>query len=203
MEKIAVFIDENGEIGSFTESAYVNMYLKKDIWEIEKKIFINMKDNKEIRKVRQAFLALTKELEDCKIVVAKNAFGIPYSIFYSEDFSIWDLDGEIEDILDYILIKETEHEKLEEEKEKEDLAKELGGGHYLIDLMELELLRPELSSKMIIRPFFETKDFTKLDIKCCHVPPWIEKELKERKLKMKVKEIRRNEYNVILEKESV
>lgn len=203
MEKIAVFIDEDEKIGSFTESQCVNMYIKRDRWEIEKTINLDIKNNKEVKKMRQAFLNLTKELEDCKIVVAKNAFGIPYSIFYAEDFSVWELDGEIETILDYILIKEKEHENLEMEKENEEVAKELGPGHYLIDLMELEISRPELSSKKAIRPFFQSKDFTKLDIKCCHVPPWLEKEIKERKLKMSVEEISRNEYNITLESEAI
>ena len=204
MEKIAVFIDEKGEIGSFTESEYVNMFMKKDNkWEIEKKLNLNIKNINGIKEIRQAFLELTEELEDCKVVVASNAFGIPYSIFYAEDFSIWELQGKIEDILDDILIKEKEHEELEKKKNEEQIAVEINEGHYLIDLIELQLSNPELSSKKAIIPFLQTRDFTKLDIKCCHVPPWIEKEINKKDILMVIKEISKHEYKVTLKREAI
>lgn len=203
MEKIAVFIGKNNEIGSFMESECVNMFVKKDDnWVVEKTLNLDFKNIKGINEIRQAFTKIIQVLEDCKIVLASSAFGIPYSIFYAEDFSIWELQGKVESVLDEILIKEKEHEELEKKESEKEVAVKIDEGHYLIDLIELQILNPELSSKKAIIPFLQTRDFTKLDIKCCHVPPWIEKEIRAKDVLMEIKEISRHEYKVTLQKET-
>lgn len=200
MEKIAVFLKENGEIGSFTESKCVNIFVSEyGDWLIKKKLNLDLHNINNMKAIREAFLKLISEMEDCRIVVVNKAFGIPYSVFYAEDFSVWELEGKVGDILDSILIKEKEHEILEEKKkEEEEFAVKIDEGHYLIDLIKLQLLNPEISSKKAIIPFIKTRDFNKLDIKCCHVPPWIKNESEKNNLSMKIKEISKDDYQVTL-----
>ena len=72
---------------------------------------------------------LVNQMDDCKIVIVNKAFGIPYSVFYAEDFSVWELEGNPLKFLDEIIIKEKEEE--EREDNEEEIAKKLGEGHYL------------------------------------------------------------------------
>ena len=155
MNEIAVFLDEKNEISSFVEAKFVKIFIKEeDLWKVKKEILVERtSDGKGIKEVREEYLNLVKQINDCKIVIVTKAVGIPYSIFYLEDFSVWELEGNPLNFLDDIIIKEKE--EAEREESQDEIAKELEEGHFLIDLMELELLKPELSSKKAIIPFLK------------------------------------------------
>ena len=200
MNEIAVFLDEKNEISSFTEAKCVKIFdWQKDSWKAKKEILVERASSgKGIKEIREEYMNLVNQMDDCKIVIVTKAFGIPYSVFYAEDFSVWELEGKPLNFLDEIIIKEKEEE--EREERGEDVAKKLGEGYFLIDLMELELSKPEMSSKKAIIPCLEKEEVKKIEIHCCHVPPWLIKEKDKGKITLKVDEIKRNEYNVIIEK---
>ena len=200
MNEIAVFLDETNEISSFTEAKCIKIFERKeDLWKVKKEVLLGISINgKGVREIRQEYLDLIKQMDGCKIVIVNKAFGIPYSVFYAEDFSVWELEGNPLKYLDEIIIKEKEEE--EREESQDEIAKELGKGHFLIDLMELELSKPELSSKKLIIPFLKNEEVQKIEIHCCHVPPWIIKEKDKGQITLKVEEIKRNDYKVTIEK---
>ena len=200
MNEIAVFLDEKNVISSFTEAKCAKIFERKeDLWKVKKEVSVEISIyGKGVIEIREEYLNLIKQMEDCKIVIVNKAFGIPYSVFYAEDFSVWELEGDPLDFLDEIIIKEKEEE--EREESQDEIAKELGEGHFLIDLMELELSKPELSSKKAIIPFLENGEVNKIEIHCCHVPPWIIKEKDKGQITLKVDEIKRNDYKVTIEK---
>jgi len=200
MNEIAVFLDEKKEISSFTEAKCVKIFTREeDSWKVKKEISVERTSSgKGIKEVREEYMNLAKQMDDCKIVIINKAFGIPYSVFYAEDFSVWELEGNPLNFLDDIIIKEKDEE--EREDNEEEIAKKLGEGYFLIDLMELEILKPEMTSKKAIIPYLEKEEVKKIEIHCCHVPPWLEKEKDKGKITLKVDEIKRNEYNVIIEK---
>jgi Fe-only nitrogenase accessory protein AnfO len=200
MNEIAVFLDERKEISSFTEAKCVKIFVEEeDSWKVKKEILVERTSSgKGIKEVREEYINLAKQMDDCKIVIVNKAFGIPYSVFYAEDFSVWELAGNPLNFLDDIIIKEKDEE--EREDNEEEIAKKLGEGYFLIDLMELEISKPEMSSKKVIIPYLEKEDVKKIEIHCCHVPPWIIKEKDKGQITLKVDEIKRNEYNLIIEK---
>ena len=203
MNEIAVFLDEKNEISSFTEARCVNIFTKEeDSWKVKKEILLeHTRSGKGIKEVRAEYVNLSRQMEECKIIIVTKAFGIPYSVFYAEDFSVWELAGNPLNFLDEIIMKEKDEE--ERDENQEEIAKKLGEGYYLIDLMELEILNPELSSKKAIIPYLEKEEVKKIEIHCCHVPPWIIKEKDKGKIELKIEEIKRNEYNVTIEKQLI
>jgi len=203
MDEIAVFLDEKNEISSFTEARCVNIFTKEeDSWKVKKEILLeHTSSGKGIKEVRAEYVNLSRQMEECKIIIVTKAFGIPYSVFYAEDFSVWELAGNPLNFLDEIIMKEKDEE--ERDENQEEIAKKLGEGYYLIDLMELEILNPELSSKKAIIPYLEKEEVKKIEIHCCHVPPWIIKEKDKGKIELKIEEIKRNEYNVTIEKQLI
>ena len=200
MNEIAVFLDERNEISSFIKAKCVKIFDKEDdLWKVKKEILIEGAGiGKGIKEVREEYMKLVKQMDACKIVIVNKAFGIPYSVFYSEDFSVWELEGNPLDFLDEIIIKEKEEE--ERENNEEEIAKKVGEGYFSIDLMELEISKPEMTSKKAIIPYLEKEEVKKIEIHCCHVPPWLIKEKDKGQITLKVDEIKRNDYNVIIEK---
>lgn len=202
MYEIAVFLGEKDIISSFEEAKYIKIFSKdKYMWKAKKVILINRtSERKGINEIRKEYQNLIPEMDGCKIVVVKKAFGIPYSVFYMEDYSIWELEGNPYDYLDEIIAKELEEEK-NAEKEVE-VAKKIDEGYYLVDLQELELTNPEISSKKAIIPYLEREEVKKIQILCCHVPPWLVDRKDKYNITLDIHEIKRNDYKVIIEKKN-
>lgn len=194
MEKISVFQDKDNKISTFLESCKLKVYFKaNEKWSIEKEVGVDCSNLKSINDMRKYFLSLAKSINDCKIVVVNKAMGIPYNVFYGLDYSVWELDGEIEGHLDNIIKKELENINNIMEKDKEKYYTKISEGSYVVDLIELQIKNPEISSKKAIRPILKEKDFKNLQVKCCHIPPWIKCELQD-KMDMKITEIKDNNY---------
>lgn len=174
MEKIAAFLNDY-IISSFQDADTLCIYEYNEGWNLTKSIKIDGSHLNSMKSIRDYYFKLTEELEDCKIIIVNKAIGTPYSIFYKEDFSIWELKGNPLDYFEMIIEKENQHNAdFEEEKEEvKKLVRFKGDGYYEIDLEEIQNKKPDLSSKMIIKPFLEKKDFKVLEIHCCHTPPWL------------------------------
>jgi len=202
MEKIAVFLDQNNDISSFLDGAVVKIFEKdKKEWKVNKVVSVDMTKVTGIRAIRHGFQNLIKKFDDCKIVVVKKGFGVAYSVFYAEDFSVWELPGKAEEVLDAVLNKEKEHDIIEkEEGEKKSYVEQVKEGEYYLDLIKLQIEDPEVSSKKALLPFIETTAFEALKLRCCHVPPWLKSHSENKKLSFEVEKINNQDYEVTIKK---
>lgn len=196
MYEIGVFLEEKDIISSFEEAKYVKIFEKdSNVWKAKKSIIINRnKEANGISEIREEYRKLVNQMDECKIVVVNKAFGIPYSVFYLQDFSIWELEGDPIKYLDEIVKSEIEQETMEEQEE--EIGHKIKEGHYFIDLLELEITNPEMSSKNAIIPYMKQEDVKKIDIHCCHVPPWLIKERDKGNIEMEIEEVKANDFNV-------
>ncbi len=203
MEEIGVFLNEKELISSFEEARYVKIFAKeKYSWKTKKVILINRTGGeKGINDIRQEYKNVLNEMDDCKIIIVTKAFGIPYSVFYMEDFSVWELEGNPFDYFDEIIKKELIQE--ESENQEVEIAKKLEDGYYLIDLQELELINPEITSKKAIIPYLEKDDVKKIEVHCCHVPPWLIAKRDKGEILLSINEIKRNDYMVTVGKNNL
>ena len=179
MEKISAFVNEDGNIGTFLGAKYLDLYQKNSEWEKIDRINLDQANITSQKSMREYYAKLIKRLYDCKIVLVEKAIGAPYTIFYQEDFSVWELKGEPTQYFDEILEKEGIHVD-EVNKEAEEIKKLITvkePGYYIIDLEEIQNKKPDLSTKMVIRPFFAREDFNTLEVHCVHTPPWLEDEV--------------------------
>lgn len=196
--KIAVFMDESQEVESFIKGKYLTVFINdNNEWQVEKKFELKDCTNFGIGGMRSYFNSLIHLIPDTKVIVGKEAYGIPYNIFYSNDFSIWEMEGNPYDILDYVMMKEIQHEELDKEEGKEEHIVKIGEGKYFIDLIELQNSNG-ITSKQAIIPFLKDKKFDKLEIKCCHIPPWLNVEKNNLGFDMEVKEEEKDIYKVVL-----
>lgn len=200
MNDIAVFLGEKNVISSFEDAKYVKIFAKdKYLWKVRKIILINRTSySREISEIRKEYQSLLEQINDCKIVVVTKAVGIPYSVFYMEDFSVWELEGNPMDFLDEIIVSENEKEELD--KQEVEVAKKIEEGYYFVDLQELELTNPEMTSKKAILPYLQKEEVKKIEVSCCHVPPWLIAKKQKGEFTLEVNEISRNNYKVIIKK---
>ena len=202
MEKIAVFFNGKEEITEFLDVRFIYLYEKRmDEWIIKKEVIVNFDDVKTTSEIRKMFNKIIEELDDCKVVVTKKALGIGYSIFYSHDFSVWEYEGKTEDILDLIALEEYEHEIDEANRKlnkRLDDISEISDKVYYLDLIKLQVEKPEVSSKMALIPFLNNNKFEELKVHCCHVPPWLEKHSKKNLLMYRVEKCFDGNINVVL-----
>lgn len=200
MEKISYFLDENYKICSFQDSVKVVIYEKQGTWKKGKELEVNIRQLNSMYLLRKYFMDIVENLDDCKIVVVKKAQGIPYGIFYESDYSIWEFEGVPEDYLDLIIECERKHIEKMEEEEQECVAKKLDEGYYLIDLNELQLTKPEMTSKKAIIPFLDQFEFDTLEVLCCHIPPWLIEREKNKEISIETHKLKKNEYKLLIKK---
>ena len=200
MEKIAVITNDEGEISSFTEGKYIVVFEKDLEWRVASEISLNNDEHKGIKELRGYYNKIASELNDCKIIIVTKAIGIPYSVFYGEDFSVWELEGNPLVHLDNVIEMEKSHEEELKRLEEEENVCEIIEGHYMVDLGKLEITKPELSSKKIIIPFMEKTKFEILEVHCCHVPPWLMKEEQSGAITMNVEKITNNQFKLLIKK---
>lgn len=200
MERIAVILNNEGKITSFTEGKYLKVFERKLDWRVVEEVNLKNDEHNGIKELRGYYNQIASGLNDCKIIIVTKAIGIPYSVFYGEDFSVWELEGNPLDHFDNILVKERLHEEELKRLEEEEHVYQIKEGHYLVDLSKLEITKPELSSKKVIIPFMENTKFEILEVHCCHVPPWLVKEEQSGAISMKVKKITNNQFKIYIKK---
>lgn len=175
-----MFLNSKNQISGFFDSEYIRVFEKKnEKWEILSDIVLESEKIKSIASVREYYKFVGGSKINCEIIVTNKAVGIPYNVFECLGFSIWELKGEAEEHLDNILYNEKMVQVKFESKKEENYYREINEGIYEINLIKIQGEKPEISSKMIIRPVLKNKNFKELNIECCHIPPWILKELKD------------------------
>ena len=140
MEKISVFVNEDGNIGTFLGAKYLDLYQKNGNWEKIDRINLDSSTLTSQKAMREYYAKLIKRLYDCRIVIVEKAVGAAYTIFFQEDFSVWELSGEPTQYFDSILEKEGIHVE-EVNKEAEEIKRLITvkePGYYVIDLEEIQ-----------------------------------------------------------------
>jgi Fe-only nitrogenase accessory protein AnfO len=189
--KIAVFVDKNGNSLPFYADGILKLYVyEKDEWTCTKEIPIELHNTLNIAEIRTRILSIVYEIEDCKMLVVAAIKGFPHSLFTDKGIDIWEFKGVLAiELLDHI--KEQVH-KLKEEKVTTSNTPILKGaiqdGIYEINLAEILENDSSLTSKNILKPFFQNTEFKKLEFICNHIPKWFDKEFATLKLEVRVEE---------------
>ncbi|AEI37860.1 MAG: Fe-only nitrogenase accessory protein AnfO [Zymomonas mobilis subsp. pomaceae] len=201
--KIAVYINDQGEVATFREKGSVRLYESCDgKWRAEKEIPFSLVDVTTLGGIRQALLNLIKELEDCTTFLSGDINGIAYVFLRDEmGFSIWKSEGSLEEQINIVAQKEQEARTIAKLKgdcskgccptggkkhgdaEKSEcppdmtpfLVKMNDEGDYTLSLIEVMKLNPSLNSREILIPIMEDFPFRKLEILCDHLPKWFTK----------------------------
>ncbi len=126
--------------------------------------------------LRDKVKELVAKLGECRVIAAKAATGIAYHSFDRAGFSVFEIASLSREVLDGIA-QDVQAARLEEKPPEQVLAAPWQSGEdgvYEFDLVALQRVHPEVSSKKALMSFFDTTPFVALTLFCTHLPPWIE-----------------------------
>lgn len=186
--KIAVYVNDQGETAAMHEAGVVKIYVRqRKLWYLVHEYAMNIHLLNGMRAIRESLLELAEKMEDCKIFVAKDLTGITYGIFDSLGFSLWEIEGRPEDLLEQVFIKEEEEvmkaakefqlEGMEASSVIESEFQKTREGCYLLDLKKIQESEGGKTSKQVLKPFLLKGEFHELKVLCSHMPGWLEEEI--------------------------
>ena len=176
--KIAVVENNNQKTSSIFEPGFIAIYEEEGgEWRVLNRFENEVCNAKGIAAVRTAVADTIKQLGDVKIVVASEIPGIAFGTFQAAGFEIFLVENSVLDVLDSV--KKEMLEVIEERKEKprkfdimQFLEPGTSKGDFSINIEEILLKNPELTSKKILIPYLKKGEFNRLDVICSHIPKW-------------------------------
>lgn len=175
---IAVVCNELGSVCVFTEAASVEIMKKTEqTWEELHHIPFSLQQDTSMLDFRHHIQMLAERIKEySKIIVGQDISGIAYHILNKNNLLIFEVDHVDAAVLDGVM---TDIQAYEEDtlRETEDLppypvSKE-NDGIYMLDMIQVQLRYPELSTKKVLVPFFQETPFLQLLMVCSHVPAWL------------------------------
>jgi Fe-only nitrogenase accessory protein AnfO len=181
--KIAVVETNNQLTSSIFEPGFVAIYGEDGgEWKVLNRFENKICNAKGIAAVRMAVADTIKMLDDVKIVVAREIPGIAFGTFQAAGFEIFLVENRALDILDSV--RKEMLEVIEERKEKPHefdimrfLEPGVNKGDFSLNMEEILLKNPELTSKKILIPYLKNAEFKRLDVICSHIPKWFNTDL--------------------------
>jgi Fe-only nitrogenase accessory protein AnfO len=176
--KIAVVENDNQKTSSIFEPGFVATYEEDGgEWKVLNRFENKVCGAKGIAAVRIAVADTVKQLGDVKILVASEIPGIAFGVFQASGFDIFLVENSVLDVLDSV--KKEMLEVIEKRQEKpckfdimQFLEPGMNKGDFSLNMEEILLKNPDLTSKKILIPYLENGGFNRLDIICSHIPKW-------------------------------
>ncbi len=200
--KIAVLVDDHGLAASFAEPGIVKLYSRESgKWIVIKELPYNLPYTHGIKAVRSSMMGILDWLGECRLFLAREVAGLSYNILDMAGFTIYEIEGRPEELLDAVLEKEEKHGSSQSPSLSN--SPEFYGpvttnieGNYYINLKQVQNTNASLSSKQLLLPFLRQCTFFELEVSCYHVPPWLEIELDLLRLKSELTKMGENDYKI-------
>lgn len=177
---IAVFVGDNGETVSLCEKGRIVVYRKEPArWKALREKYFFLDTGLGVKELRRQMGEALLFLEDCKIFVGLSVTGVPYFELEKSGAAIWEFEGKPGEFLDYILEKEEEiQDRNTTGKTIVQLSpEETSPGCYSVSIKEIQEKNAGITSKQALLPFLRRGGFYSLEVRCNHVPPWLEAEM--------------------------
>lgn len=207
-KEIALYVNSLGEIADFNKSGFIRIFIKDNSkWKLKKETEFEFSsvmktDNQSLDAVK-----IWEALNDCKVLVAKEIPELIYMLLDDVGVSIWKMEGEQYETLEYVFEKEMEEEeeikiinkgKIYNEEES-FLPKEIGNsGYYTLNLKKLQEDNIGITTKQVLKPFLLKNKFNELVVTCSHIPFWLESELERLNLNFESSKTGENDYILII-----
>ncbi len=199
---IAVFLGRNGDTCSIYQPGKVAIYQREEEkWQVVRARDFDLEQCSGMLGLRQRIWELLTFMEDCRIFVAKSITGIPYYELEKANCSLWEIDGNPLQFLDFILDKEEADQEIREDNPLL-IPIEVSPGQYRISLQSIQEKHAGFTSKQVLRPFLRRGDYKVLEVYCSHVPPWLELDLAAQNLEWEIKQLGEMEYKIAITKKS-
>lgn len=198
--EIAVFHGSDGLTLPLGEPGTVTVYRRREgRWDIARQTAWELDAGRGMKELRRQMAGLLEFLGSCKVFVARSVTGLPYYEMEKAGISIWEVSGQPREFLTDIALRD-------EEAREESAAPammvvtptQLSPGHFFLSIKEIQEKECGVTSKQVLVPLLRKKDFSILEIRCNHAPPWLEAEIAACGLVSRVEKLGGNEYKVVV-----
>lgn len=207
-KEIALYVNSLGEIADFNKSGFIRIFIKDNSkWKLKKETEFEFSPVMKIDNQRLDAVKISEALNDCKVLVAKEIPELIYMLLDDFGVSIWKMEGEQYETLEYVFEKEMEEEeeikiinkhKIYNEEES-FLPKVIGNsGYYTLNLKKLQEDNIGITTKQVLKPFLLKNKFNELVVTCSHIPFWLESELERLNLNFETSKTGENDYILII-----
>lgn len=207
-KEIALYVNNLGEIADFNKSGFIRIFIKdNNKWKLKKETEFEFSSVMKTDNQRLDAVKIWEALNDCKVLVAKEIPELIYMLLDDVGVSIWKMEGEQYETLEYVFEKEMEEEeeikiinkgKIYNEEES-FLPKEIGNsGYYTLNLKKLQEDNIGITTKQVLKPFLLKNKFNELVVTCSHIPFWLESELERLNLNFESSKTGENDYILII-----
>jgi hypothetical protein len=176
--KIAVALDGAGSLSEVTGAEGFAFYLRDgSAWVEAGKASFGFENVSGLCGMRKRLSELIEVLEDTRAILALGFPGVSRDVLSRNGYVLYETSVFETEVLDGIL------EHLEKGDPEDDVVptapyeKEAGSGVYFLDLRLALNANPDLTTKKILRPFFQNVGFVELEFIYDHFPPWLIGEL--------------------------
>lgn len=208
IKEIAIYVNNLGEITNLNKAGFIKIFSKdNDKWNIINEMPFEFHTVNERENIRLDTLNISEALKNCKVFVATEIPDLIHMMLDGIGVSTWKMDGNENEILDYVLEKEEEEaeeikfigaSKLSDKKQSV-FPIEIGhNGHYILNLKELQDRNTGITTKQVLKPFLNDNNFNELILNCSHIPCWLEGELERLNLSFECSKAGQNDYIVII-----
>jgi Fe-only nitrogenase accessory protein AnfO len=208
LKEIAVYVNSLGKVADLNEAGTIKIFSKdKDKWMLIRELLFKFHSIERKNDIRLDTINIAESLGSCKIFVAKGLPDLVFTMLDSMGVSIWKMDGDLSEIIEYVL--EKEEEEAEEVKlinysmsnKKRQITEpvEIGNnGYYILNLKELQKHNTGITSKQALKPFLKNVNFHELIVTCSHIPRWLEDELENLNLNFRFLKTWQEDYIIII-----
>lgn len=207
-KEIALYVNSLGEIADFNKSGFIRIFIKDNSkWKLKKETELEFSSVMKADNQRLDAVKISEALNDCKVLVVKEIPELIYMLLDDVGVSIWKMEGEQYETLEYVFEKEMEEEeeikiinkrKIYNEEES-FLPKEIGNsGYYTLNLKKLQEDDIGITTKQVLKPFLLKNKFNELVVTCSHIPFWLESELERLNLNFESSKTGENDYILII-----
>ncbi len=181
MKKIAVFLNEDKKLDNFYNCNTIMIYGGgvSECLVLDEQAFDKITPTS-TRVIIDQTGDISEKVDDCSAIVFGEIAGVAYSVFDKAKFKIFTIEENSPDAIISIFRDLFELDK-EIAKKKEALLElkpheTSEPGIYYFDLFTALQDNPEVSSKKMLKEFFDSIPFVMLKMKVNHMPPWIERD---------------------------
>ncbi|HWR39633.1 MAG TPA: Fe-only nitrogenase accessory AnfO family protein [Patescibacteria group bacterium] len=199
---IAVFVGDNGQTASPGENGSVQIYRRRQgSWSLHRSRDFQLDPAQGLRENRRQLADLVQFLGDCDVFVGRSVTGIPFFELEKQGASVWECEGAPREFLDDILQQEEARRAARQaEVQMPPPVREITPGIFAVSLKEIQEGHHGLTSKQVLLPLLRRPALIRLEIRCGHVPPWLETELEAGHFDCRRESLGPKEQLLILEK---
>ncbi|MDR3597241.1 Fe-only nitrogenase accessory protein AnfO [Clostridium sp.] len=208
LKEIAVYVNSLGKVADLNEAGTIKIFSKdKDKWMLIRELLFKFHSIERKNDIRLDTINIAESLGSCKIFVAQGLPDLVFTMLDSMGVSIWKMDGDLSEIIEYVLEKEEEeaeevkliNDSMSNKKRQITEPVEIGNnGYYILNLKELQKHNTGITSKQALKPFLKNVNFHELIVTCSHIPRWLEDELENLNLNFRFLKTWQEDYIIII-----